>query len=292
MTSHKYEPIDLENQTKEKTNKKWSEADKKAVGYLIAFVFFFLYMCIRTVPAGTLGVATVFGSVRDEPMEPGITFTNPFTSVTYMTTRTQMLPYQKDVLSSEGLTIGIMLSLQFHIDAERVIDVYKTVGPDYNDVITFPALSSVIREVTSKRDAKAMYTSQTRMAMHKELTEAVRNILHPKGLVVEDVLLRDVILPQKLKTAIESKLEMEQQSQRMKFVLQKEKQEAERKQIEATGIQKFQEIVSKGIDEQLLQWKGIEATLSLAESQNAKVVVVGNSQNGLPVIFDSNSNKK
>ena len=103
--------------------------------------------------------------------------------------------------------------------------------------------------------------------------------------MMENVLLRDIKLPATLKAAIEAKQQAEQDAQRMNFVLQKERQEAERKRIEAQGISDFQRIVTLGISQQLLEWKGIEATMEIAKSQNAKVVVIGNPKNGLPVIF-------
>lgn len=252
----------------------------------VVTIILWIFMCIVVVPAGHVGVVNYFGSVYDHHLPPGISFVNPFSNIIKLSTRMQVLPYERSVLSSEGLTIDIVLALQYSIDTERVVKLYKSIGENYKDVIIVPVLSSIIREVTSKRDAKAMYTSETRMEMHKEMREGVTESLRDKGIIIHDVLLRDVILPQKLKDAIENKLDMEQQAERMKFVLSKERQEAERKEIEANGIQKFQEIVSKGIDEHLLQWKGIEATLHLAESQNTKIVVIGNSEHGLPIIFD------
>ena len=112
--------------------------------------------------------------------------------------------------------------------------------------------------------------------------------LNARGIIVEDAPLRAIVLPDRLRVAIESKLQMEQESQRMDFVLQKERQEAERKRIEAKGIADFQQIVSQGIDEKTLRWKGIEATVDLAKSENAKVVVVGSAKDGgLPLIMGS-----
>jgi prohibitin 1 len=107
----------------------------------------------------------------------------------------------------------------------------------------------------------------------------------PRGIVIENVLLRDLQLPDTLKHAIEAKQQAQQEAQRMEFVLQREKQEAERKRVEAAGIKDFQDIVSQGISEKLLEWKGIEATMELVKSQNSKVIVVGNSKNGLPLIY-------
>ena len=114
-----------------------------------------------------------------------------------------------------------------------------------------------------------------------------KNQVQPRGIVVENVLLRDLQLPETLKHAIEAKQQAQQDAQRMEFVLQKERQEAERKRVEAAGIKDFQDIVSQGISDKLLQWKGIEATMELARSSNSKIVVVGNSKNGLPLIFST-----
>lgn len=254
---------------------------------LICIVF--VPFCLTVVPAGHVGVVDYFGHVTDKHLPSGVNFINPMARVIKLSTRTQALPYDRAVLSSEGLTIDIVLSLQYSVEPDKAVTLYKTVGENYKDVIVIPVLSSIIREVTSKRDAKAMYTSQTRMEMHKEMKDAVSQSLSNKGIIVHDVLLRDVKLPAKLKAAIESKLDMEQQAERMKFVLLKEQQEAERKETEARGIQKFQEIVSKGINRDLLEWKGIEATERLSESPNTKIVFVGRAGDGLPLMFDPNN---
>jgi len=122
--------------------------------------------------------------------------------------------------------------------------------------------------------------------MHQDLTNTLSAILVDRGIVVEDTPLREIILPQKLTQAIEEKLSAEQESQRMHFVLEKEKLEAERKAIEAGGIANFQKIVTEGISDQLLHWKGIEATETIASSANTKIVIVGG-KDGLPIIFNS-----
>jgi len=119
------------------------------------------------------------------------------------------------------------------------------------------------------------------------LLEELKSKLEPRGIDLEDVLLKGIKLPKQLTDAIELKAQAEQESARMEFVLSKEKQEAERKKVEAAGISAFQKIVSEGISTQLLQWKGIEATEKLAGSKNAKIVVVGNSKDSLPVLLSS-----
>jgi regulator of protease activity HflC (stomatin/prohibitin superfamily) len=129
--------------------------------------------------------------------------------------------------------------------------------------------------------------SEGRDTVARQMLEQMQKSLSPRGIVVENVLLRDIVLPDTLRQAIEAKQQADQEAQRMNFVLQREKQEAERKRIEAQGISDFQRIVAQGISQQLLEWKGIEATMEVAKSQNAKVIVIGNPKNGLPLIFPS-----
>ena len=121
--------------------------------------------------------------------------------------------------------------------------------------------------------------------MAQQIRTELQAQVQPRGVVVENVLLRDLQLPETLKHAIEAKQQAQQDAQRMEFVLQKERQEAERKRVEAGGIKDFQDIVSQGISDKLLQWKGIEATIELTRSPNSKVIVVGNPKSGLPLIY-------
>jgi regulator of protease activity HflC (stomatin/prohibitin superfamily) len=175
----------------------------------------------------------------------------------------------------------------YALDPEKASLIYKTVGENYPEIILVPQFRSVVRGVTAKYEAQALYTS-TREKLAGEIKEELSALVNPRGILIENVPLRQVILPAGLTQAIEEKLKAEQESQRMAFVLQREAQEAERKRIEAKGIADFQEIVSKGISEQLLKWKGIEATEKLANSSNAKIVIVGAGKDGLPIILGGN----
>jgi regulator of protease activity HflC (stomatin/prohibitin superfamily) len=175
-------------------------------------------------------------------------------------------------------------SALYHLDPEKAADVYKTVGVDWASVLLVPQFRSVTRGVTAQFDAKALYTSE-REQLAQEITKELRRLVEGRGVVIETTPLRRLTLPPRLAAAIEEKLGAEQESQRMQFVLAKERQEADRRRIEAQGIADFQKIVSAGINEQLLKWKAIEATLKISESQNAKVVIVGSGKEGLPVIL-------
>jgi len=147
-----------------------------------------------------------------------------------------------------------------------------------------PTLRSAIREATASHSANALYTGEREMVA-KQIFEQVNESLAKRGITVENVLLRDIQLPATLKASIEAKQQAEQEALAMNFRLQKETQEAQRKRIEAAGVRDFQQIVAQGITPSLLEWKGIEATETLAKSPNTKVVVVGNPKNGLPLIL-------
>ena len=147
-------------------------------------------------------------------------------------------------------------------------------------------MQSAVRGLTSEVSAKALYTSG-REVIRTKLLEELNEKLSPRGIKMEDVLLKGIILPKLLTDAIELKAQAEQASATMEFKLSKERQEAERKKLEASGIQSFQKIVSEGISPQLLQWKGIEATEKLATSHNAKIVMMGNSKESMPVLLST-----
>lgn len=175
-------------------------------------------------------------------------------------------------------------SLLFHLDKDRAADVYQRLGSDYQIKIVEPTLRSAMREATSSHGANALYTGE-REQVAKEIESNLASQLSARGVVVEKVLLRDIQLPESLKRSIELKQAAEQESLAMQFKLQKEKQEADRKRIEAQGIKDFQTIVAQGITPGLLEWKGIEATEKFAASPNSKVVIVGNQKNGLPLVL-------
>jgi regulator of protease activity HflC (stomatin/prohibitin superfamily) len=152
-------------------------------------------------------------------------------------------------------------------------------------VILEPNFRSIVRGVTAAHDAQALYTSN-RELLATEIRSQLESTVGQRGIRVESTPMRQITLPARLLTSIEEKLQAEQESQRMQFVLQKEEQEAKRKEIEALGVARFQEIVSKEISPNYLKWKGIEATMKLAESQNSKVVVIGAGESGLPLILN------
>ena len=243
------------------------------VGLMALFGFLsalFGFLSVRTVEPATVGVVTTFGRVSASTLTSGLHIVNPFANVVSYTTKTQLFEQQNHVPTKEGLTVDLDVALLYHIDEARVRDIYLSLGPDYVSVLLMPELSSAVRGLTSEADAKALYTSG-RSEMQKKLKAELNGVLEPRGILLEDVLLKAVTLPALLSHSIELKAQAEQESARMEFVLTKERQEATRKGVEAKGIADFQKIVSEGISPALLQWKGIEATEKLASAPNAKV---------------------
>jgi regulator of protease activity HflC (stomatin/prohibitin superfamily) len=238
-----------------------------------------------SIPTGNVGVLTLFGRVTGETLPEGIHLVNPLKSVQKLSVQTQSIKESANVPSNEGLILALDTSLLFRLDKNKAANVYQTVGENYVEKIVEPTLRAAIRASTSAHTANALYTN-ARELVQQQIQEELKNQLDPRGVIVENVLLRDVQLPATLKGSIEAKQQAEQDALRMNFTLQKEKQEAERKRIEAQGIADFQKIVATGISAQLLEWKGIEATEKLALSTNAKVVIIGNPKNGLPLVLE------
>ncbi len=245
-----------------------------------------LLNAVTSVPTGHVGVVTMFGRVTGQTMREGIHLVNPLARVTELSVKTQEIKEHAEVPSREGLIMGLETSVLYHLEPARAADVFQSIGPTYAEVLLVPNFRSAIRGVTAANLASSLY-SDARETIARDILAHLQAQVQPRGIVIENVLLRDLRLPQTLKQAIEAKQQAQQEAQRMEFVLQREKQEAERKRVEAQGVKDFQNVVSEGISDKLLEWKGIEATVELARSQNSKVVVVGAGKNGLPLIFGS-----
>ena len=240
----------------------------------VAIVLLLLWS-VTSIPTGNVGVLTLFGRVTGETLSEGIHLINPLKSVQKLSVQTQSVKESANVPSNEGLILALDTSLLFHLDRTKAAYVYQTIGDNYAEKIVEPNLRSAVRASTSAHSANSLYTNG-RELVQQQIQDELTTALAPRGVIVESVLLRDIQLPALLKTSIEAKQQAEQDALRMSFILQKEKQEAERKRIEAQGISDFQKIVAQGISSQLLEWKGIEATEKLAQSNNTKVIVVGN----------------
>ena len=249
--------------------------------FLIVIV---LFSSVTRVGTGHVGVLTLFGKVTGETLGEGIHLINPLKTNNEMSVQTQTIKESASVPSSEGLMMALDTSLIYHLNPDSAAHVFQTIGADYEDKVVENNLRSAIREATASHTANALYTGE-REAVANEIKDKITKELGARGITVEAILLRDVQLPATLKASIEAKQQAEQEALAMNFRLQKETQEAQRKRIEAAGVRDFQQIVAQGITPSLLEWKGIEATENLAKSGNTKIVVIGNSKNGLPLIL-------
>ncbi|MBU1299242.1 MAG: prohibitin family protein [Bacteroidetes bacterium] len=267
-------------------NKAYQSSSGIAITITIIAFALAVTQVFTVIPAGHVGVVDFLGNVSETTLKAGVNMVNPMARVIKMSIKTQEIKEAMNVPSKEGLTVGLEISALFHLNPDKAAEVYKTVGENYVGIILEPQFRSVTRGVTAGYDAKALYTSE-RELLAMQISNELQAQVVGRGITIEKTPLRQIVLPTGLTAAIEEKLRMEQESQRMQWVLQKEKQEAERKAIEAQGISNFQKIVARGISEPLLRWKGIEATIKIAESNNSKIVIIGSGKDGLPIILDT-----
>jgi len=243
--------------------------------------------CGTQVPAGHHGVkylrfsgGTQLGQIYGE----GFQWHLVWNSINVYQTRIAERKEDLTVLSSDGATIQLEVSIIFRPVTEYIDSLHVTVGPDYYDVIIAPTLRGEARRIAGRYTPEEIYATQRDTIAH-DLLVALKEELTDQFITIENVIFRNVGLPTRISEAINEKLAADQDAQRMKFILDRERQEAERKRVEAQGIADFQKIVSSGLNPMLLQWKGIEATEKLATSPNTKIVVVGNTKDGLPLIL-------
>src|SRR5881397_1683267 len=216
---------------------------------ILVVVLLLLLWSTTSVPTGHVGVLTLFGRVTGETLGEGIHLINPLKAVKKLSVQTQSVKESANVPSNEGLILALDTSLLFRLDKDKAAYVYQTVGDNYAEKIVEPTLRAAIRASTSAHSANALYTN-ARELVQQQIQDELTTQLAPRGVIVENVLLRDVQIPAMLKGSIEAKQQAEQGALRMSFILQKEKQEAERKRIEAQGIADFQKIVAQGISPQ------------------------------------------
>lgn len=254
--------------------------------------------CIKTIEPGEIGVKTLFGKVNDGVLYSGLNVINPLVEVVTFDVRTQNYTMsgqneegaQKGddaikVLSADGLEVVIDLSVLFNVKSEEAPKILQNIGRDYLDKIVRPVARTAIRDNAVAYDAVALYSSK-REEFQSRIYSTIEKSFAARGLRLEQLLIRNITLPASVKASIESKINAEQDAQKMTFVLQKEKQEAERKRVEAQGIADYQKILSTGLSDKQLQYETIKAQKEIATSPNAKVIIMGSGKN--PVIIGGN----
>ncbi len=243
--------------------------------------------CGTQVPSGHRGVfyykfgeGTEFGKIYKE----GFSWHLPWNNIFVYKVQLQEQKEALTVLSSDGATIKLEVSILYRPLASKLDSLQVTIGRNYYNVAIAPTIREVARTIAGRYKPEEIYSTK-REQIASEVVESLRAAMTDKFIMIENVLIRDVLIPPEISKAINLKLTMDQEAQRMQFTIEKEKREAERKRIEAKGISDFQKIVSAGITSSLLKWKGIEATLEIAKSPNTKVIIVGNDAGSLPIIL-------
>ncbi|HUJ79873.1 MAG TPA: prohibitin family protein [Nitrospiria bacterium] len=215
----------------------------------------------------------------------GFHVVSPFSTVYIYDLREQQKEERLDVLANNGLAITLDASVIYQPIPAELSQLHSKVGRDYYDVLIGPVLRSKAREVVGQFSPEEVYSTK-RTEVEKDIFQQVSKKMEGKHLQIDAILIRDVHLPAIVEQAINRKLQEEQRALEMTYVLDRERQEAERKRIEAAGIADYQQIISKGLNNELLEWKGIEATEKLARSPNSKTIVIESGKGGLPLILN------
>lgn len=233
-----------------------------------------IFASCTVVTPGEVGVVRRLGKLSGRVLYAGPHVFDPFTSkVVKLPIRTVNLEVSLDLPSKEGLLVKTEISILYHIESEKVPAIITTIGDaNYEEVVIMSVFRSAAANISSQFYAKDMHTSE-RAHIENGIKERMDGILEPRGFVIESVLLKSIRLPQGLAQSIEQKLESEQDAQRMEFVLQKEKQEAQRKRVEAEGIKDAQKIIAEGLTPQIIEWRSIEAFKQLSTSPNTKIII-------------------
>jgi regulator of protease activity HflC (stomatin/prohibitin superfamily) len=237
------------------------------------------------VESGELGVLwTAWSGTQPDIYKEGWYAVAPWNKMWVYNVRTQDKQEDLNSLANNGLSIRMEASVRYRPDGEKVSELHTTVGEEYYNVLIAPALRSVVRKVGGRYSPEEIYATK-RQVVEQEIFQEVKLLLEGRPVILEAIMVRNVDLPEELKKAINEKLAEEQRALKMEFTLQKERQEAERKKIEAQGMADANRILSESINDNLLRYRGLEATERLANSQNTKVVVLGSGKDGLPLIL-------
>jgi regulator of protease activity HflC (stomatin/prohibitin superfamily) len=276
-------------------NQEREELRKLATGIrilaLIIIIVGFLTSCIKQIDAGQIGVKSLFGKVSDDILTSGLNMVNPLVDVKTVDIKTQNYTMSGvhdegeqagddaiRVLTADGLEVIIDLTVLYRVIGQEAPRIVKETGLDYKDKIVRPLTRTKIRD-------NAVYFTAIELYSNKSIEDDFKK----RGLILEQLLVRNITLPNNVKTSIEEKIKAEQEAQKMEFVLQKEKQEAERKRVEAQGIADYQRIMSSGLTDKQLQYEQIQVLKGLVTSPNSKVIVMG--KGNTPVILDTKDQK-
>lgn len=291
-----YQPSDARNFINNINFNKMETTIKKSTAIILLAVvgIIILIKSLVVVQAGETGVFHLFGKINDIELRSGLHFVNPLAEVTKMSVRTEQYTMSIareegnkggddsiDALTSEGLTIKLDITVFYHLIEDKASDVYRTLGTDWEEKIIRPEIRSAIREIVANYDSKAIY-SDKRDEIILAIKDSMIKSVEPRGIVIEQVLLRNVILPARLDSSIQEKLQAEQESQRYEFLLSKEKQEAERKIIEAKGQRDAQQLINESLTNNYLNYLYIKEL----KDRQGTIYVPTSPTTGMPIFKD------
>jgi len=251
----------------------------------IALLLFSTVLCCSCaiVNQNEVGIKRKFGKIKGRIYGAGPVGYNPFTTnVLTVPISTRNMEKRLGLPSKEGLTINASISILYHVEGDKVMDVLKEIGTEYEDAVIFPVFRSAAADVCAGFFAKDLHSGE-RYVIEEAIAERMREILEPRGFAVEAVLMKSIELPEGLSRAIEAKLRSEQLAQQMEFEIKREELEAKRKRIEAEGIRDAQIIISQGLNDTILRFNSIEALKELANSPNGKLIITNGKT---PLILD------
>ncbi|WP_341227604.1 prohibitin family protein [uncultured Arcticibacterium sp.] len=260
---------------------------------IVLLVLGALSKAVIQIDPGQVGVQALFGEVKEGTLQSGLNIVNPLVEIKAFDIKTQNYTMSGvndagnagdddaiKALSEDGLEVTIDLTVLYRIIPSSAPSIYRELGTSYRDLIVRPIARTRIRDLAANYEAVSLYSSK-REEFQAKIFEAIDNDFTSRGLVLEQLLVRNITLPESVKKAIESKINAEQDAQKMEFVLQKEQQEAERKRVEARGIADYQKIITSTLTTKQLQYEAILAQKALAESPNAKIVIMGSDKGNI-----------
>jgi len=270
----------------------------RIIGFVIILIGI-LTACIVQINAGEIGVQKLFGKIQSNVLYSGLHFINPLVEVEHVNIQTQNYTMSGvadegsksgddaiKVLTADGLEVTIDLSVLYRVvpnDAPRLL---QQTGLNYEDKIVRPVTRTRIRDNAVYYDAISLYSTK-RDEFQQRIYSSIEKDFKSRGLLLENLLVRNITLPESVKQSIEQKINAEQDAQKMRFVLQKEQQEAQRKRIEAQGIADYQTIISQSLTDRQLQYETIKAQLEIAKSPNTKIIIMGKGSSNTPLIMDT-----
>lgn len=257
------------------------------IGIGLVVLLFFAGSIFKTINAGELGIIyRPFGGGlnKEKIFQQGMHVIAPWNKLIVYNVREQIQEENLNVISSDGLNIQIDVSCRFKPMPNKIGYLHDEIGEGYQQIIVKDLIRTTVRKVVGRFTPEELYSSK-RDQVESEIVEVLESYLVEKHVTLQSAFVRSIKLPKQIEDAIQDKLSQEQESLKYEFKIDREKKEKERKMIEAEGIKEFQRIVSEGISDKLLKWKGIEATQDLAKSTNSKVVIIGSGKDGLPIIL-------